>query len=1197
MSVFGIFPKKKRQSRKHLYCRVFVALFFTVLIGAIIARHIIDAHADNDPVPSVNLSSQHVSYTDKEPGAWRVDKAAGWTGPGEARIIFNVNSLAKLPDKGSDILLVVNRGSSDEDDKFEVAKDALKSLVNNFLDDGDNTIALVTFGHTYSIETDFTDNRDLLLSKINDIQKTYGCNLYQGLNGAERVLNSYVHNENRSTIVVILTNKEATEEVLYQASEYRLIKLAYPYVTINAIQYRLGEEIISSLTTISENRYAADENNIGDVIFDASVAPYDYERFIITDYIDDDYFSVDDIDSIDASMGLTTLESENGTPKITWDLSQILQSGSAAEMTINIKLKPEYVEIPGLYSTNKRTTVSSVLPEVAEENTELNITPILKTDYKITYLANSPSDCVASGVPAEEVHYVYETIPFPDMAPTCNGYIFKGWKIADSHLAQINDDYFIMPDIDLRFLAIWSKPTITKTADGTVHIVQTLYDAIAQKSLGEDNKYNLDGNISFNYTVTSSDIGVKTIKSTANDEFPVHYFRGNVSDNNILFADTCWKAVRTTSTGGVKLLYNGEALNSRCEDSRPNHIGYGESVSKNLSNNYYYGTDYVYDETDGTFRLSGVKTLAKWDDSSSSDLVHKYTCMSTDSNAACATMYYVVSKRNSTNAYVAQLKNNIHYAAIASTQFNSSDAYISSVGYMFGDDPGYSTLTLGGVSQTYSASLFPSTSLNTSYWYADSITYDTDGSLQYGLVDPYKVSSTSEYSNLIGKYTFRNSSNDYHNNFVYYIVGTYGSTMYYIQLEQGQLIPGENEYIVIGDGFEDNGDGTYTLINPVYIEKSQWGMRYNEASGKFICGVGSTLCSTPRYIYKAEVNKYNYISASQKIVVAKTHDGLTLQDTIKVRLYELIINHANYSEYRYTCGDTTTICTPKNFVYISSYSTSGYSYYYDMVLGASVTWNGNNYTLVDTIDSSGIESGVRSHHFACESMSQTVCEKVRFFYDKSGSSISYVVFENGITTVDEFFEKIFENKYDSAAKSMNDAWYRRTLVDYASMLEDTPFCSDRRVYDWGGWDATGGRSLETAISFIMKGRHSSPTINCARVSDSFSVDTSNGNGALIYPVGLLSADEAIMAGSTTGCVDGNVPNYKTFISGPGTSWTMTPASHHPYNSYVYYWNRCSRSEFKLSNNEFVRPVISIKPGIYIADGDGSVSTPWTLVEY
>ena len=52
--------------------------------------------------------------------------------------------------------------------------------------------------------------------------------------------------------------------------------------------------------------------------------------------------------------------------------------------------------------------------------------------------------------------------------------------------------------------------------------------------------------------------GVYTRAGTENDDYPIMYYRGEIEDNNVFFANKCWKAVRTTDTGGVKLIYNGE---------------------------------------------------------------------------------------------------------------------------------------------------------------------------------------------------------------------------------------------------------------------------------------------------------------------------------------------------------------------------------------------------------------------------------------------------------------------------------------------------------------------------------------------------------------------------------------------------------------------------------------------------------------
>ena len=64
-----------------------------------------------------------------------------------------------------------------------------------------------------------------------------------------------------------------------------------------------------------------------------------------------------------------------------------------------------------------------------------------------------------------------------------------------------------------------------------------------------------------------------------------------LNKNNVIFANHCWQMIRTTDTGGVKMIYNGEAVDNQCLSTRENHVGYAERISKNLASNYWYGTD------------------------------------------------------------------------------------------------------------------------------------------------------------------------------------------------------------------------------------------------------------------------------------------------------------------------------------------------------------------------------------------------------------------------------------------------------------------------------------------------------------------------------------------------------------------------------------------------------------------------------
>lgn len=90
---------------------------------------------------------------------------------------------------------------------------------------------------------------------------------------------------------------------------------------------------------------------------------------------------------------------------------------------------------------------------------------------------------------------------------------------------------------------------------------ETLYDMIAKQSAG------LDTNINFAQTASvdsGNGNGVNTFTKTKDDQYPVYYYRGEVANNVVLFNDVCWRIIRTTSTGGVKMLYYGKATNGQC---------------------------------------------------------------------------------------------------------------------------------------------------------------------------------------------------------------------------------------------------------------------------------------------------------------------------------------------------------------------------------------------------------------------------------------------------------------------------------------------------------------------------------------------------------------------------------------------------------------------------------------------------------
>ena len=141
---------------------------------------------------------------------------------------------------------------------------------------------------------------------------------------------------------------------------------------------------------------------------------------------------------------------------------------------------------------------------------------------------------------------------------------------------------------------------------------------------------------------------------------PVYYYKGNVQNNNVLFAGFCWKIVRTTETGGVKMVYNGVQKNRSCNNTgTDSQIGTSKFNEKNNSlayagymynpvyptsyksmssqSNIVFGNSFTYNN--GTYTLTDTKTVATWSSGYNTIDNNHYTCMTT--GTTCSSVYYV----------------------------------------------------------------------------------------------------------------------------------------------------------------------------------------------------------------------------------------------------------------------------------------------------------------------------------------------------------------------------------------------------------------------------------------------------------------------------------------------------------------------------------------------------------------------------
>ncbi|MBR7042477.1 MAG: hypothetical protein IKI04_03140, partial [Bacilli bacterium] len=162
-----------------------------------------------------------------------------------------------------------------------------------------------------------------------------------------------------------------------------------------------------------------------------------------------------------------------------------------------------------------------------------------------------------------------------------------------------------------------------------------------------------------------------------NDAHPIYYYRGAVTDNNVLFGGFCWKIVRTTETGGIKLIYNGVPSNEECNNTgtasqlaskaafntnynSPADVGYMYGTrytsSSGTGTGWYYAPDVTY--SNGTYTLTS-KTISgttyNVETKSAIDVTnlnyHHYTCGSS-TETTCTSVRYVYYVSRTTATYI-----------------------------------------------------------------------------------------------------------------------------------------------------------------------------------------------------------------------------------------------------------------------------------------------------------------------------------------------------------------------------------------------------------------------------------------------------------------------------------------------------------------------------------------------------------------
>lgn len=253
---------------------------------------------------------------------------------------------------------------------------------------------------------------------------------------------------------------------------------------------------------------------------------------------------------------------------------------------------------------------------------------------------------------------------------TRGGYTFAGWNTKrDGTGTSYTDGQQIAFSAggELKLYAQWdyveriANTVIAEQANDPFHVDFTKPAVIS------DDITIANGNGISTYTETTPDGNTN----------PVYYYRGVVDNNNVIFADYCWKIIRTTASGGTKLIYNGvPSVHDGIKycDATGKDASIGKSSMNQNDNSptdawYMYGTRYVArDEEDiqaagtvygksvswnvyyGRYTLQDTFTVSDWStDYETIAHNYRYTCGS--SSTTCSSVKYMVQISRYTGLY------------------------------------------------------------------------------------------------------------------------------------------------------------------------------------------------------------------------------------------------------------------------------------------------------------------------------------------------------------------------------------------------------------------------------------------------------------------------------------------------------------------------------------------------------------------
>ena len=224
-------------------------------------------------------------------------------------------------------------------------------------------------------------------------------------------------------------------------------------------------------------------------------------------------------------------------------------------------------------------------------------------------------------------------------------------------------------------------------------------------------------------------------------------------------------------------------------------------------------------------------------------------------------------------------------------------------------------------------------------------------------------------------------------------------------------------------------------------------------------------------------------------------------------------------------------------------------------------------------------------------------------YNTNRNDNAYVGYMYGSTGASSY-SATHANTNNSTIKGILDSWYKTNIVDKGhsdKLSTEAGFCNDRKTQGgiWSGYGNLGYGTNATGYApagrLISNGSYKSsqtPSLKCSQIgNDMFTVSgSSKGNHKLIYPIGLITSDEVVLAGGL-----GGSSNSSYYLYNNQWYWTMSPSDFRStgYALVFVVFSNGNFGNYGVNNTYGVRPVINLKADITIT-GEGTSSNPYTI---